>query len=106
MKAITCSQCGALITEITPESKLVNCDYCKAKIPVINEKILEISNREAEEAEKYRQEWKRNEEKAYREYREREANEAANHNRWMIIQIVMLLTILTLPFLLYYLFNG
>ena len=106
MKAITCSQCGALIIEILPESIFVNCDYCNAKIRIIDEKFFEISRREAEEAEKVRREWKDNHEKAKREYREREANEVENHTRWMITQIVfILLIVVILPVLLYYLFN-
>jgi hypothetical protein len=64
MKAITCSQCGALIIEISPECIFVNCDYCNAKIRIIDEKLLEISRREAEEAEKVRRKWKENEAKA------------------------------------------
>ncbi len=42
MKAITCSQCGALITKISTKAGFVSCDYCRAKIPIKIENVLEI----------------------------------------------------------------
>jgi DNA-directed RNA polymerase subunit RPC12/RpoP len=106
MKAITCSQCGALIEDVSLKTSFVRCNYCKANVLIIDEKILEISKREAEEAQRKRHEWKRNEEKTIREYRESQANEVENHSRWMATQIIVLIIILLLPFLLYYIFNG
>ena len=42
MKAITCSQCGALIERIRIDDKFAECAYCHALIPIIKEKILDI----------------------------------------------------------------
>lgn len=44
MKAITCSQCGALIKRISLKDKFANCDYCGAKILIEENKgkIIEI----------------------------------------------------------------
>ncbi len=42
MKAITCSQCGALIKRVRIRDKYAECDYCHATIPVIKEKVIEI----------------------------------------------------------------
>ncbi len=43
MKAITCSQCGALIKRIQEGDRFADCDYCHARIPIAKEKILEVS---------------------------------------------------------------
>jgi DNA-directed RNA polymerase subunit RPC12/RpoP len=32
MKAITCTQCGAIIEDVSPNSLIINCDYCGARI--------------------------------------------------------------------------
>lgn len=106
MKAITCSQCGALITDISFKTNFVQCKYCNAKVVFIDEKIIEISKREAEEAEMNRRKWKTNEDLRISEHRKKVAEEARTHHRWMATQIIFLITILLLPFLLYYLFNG
>jgi hypothetical protein len=45
MKAITCSQCGALIKQIRLRDKFAECDYCHAKIPVEKEKVIVISEK-------------------------------------------------------------
>lgn len=42
MKAITCSQCGALIKRIDTKDKFVACEYCHAKIPIQKEKVFVI----------------------------------------------------------------
>lgn len=49
MKAITCSQCGALVTEISTRDKFANCNYCGAKILIEEnkERIIEIDKKEA-----------------------------------------------------------
>jgi DNA-directed RNA polymerase subunit RPC12/RpoP len=47
MKAITCSQCGALIKRISLKDKFANCDYCGAKILIEEnkERIIEIRDK-------------------------------------------------------------
>ncbi len=47
MKAITCSQCGALIKRISLKDKFANCDYCGAKILIEENKarIIEIRDK-------------------------------------------------------------
>lgn len=47
MKAITCSQCGALIKRISLKDKFAHCDYCGAKILIEEnkERIIEIRDR-------------------------------------------------------------
>lgn len=49
MKAITCSQCGALVTEISIRDKFADCNYCGAKILIEEnkERIIEIGKKEA-----------------------------------------------------------
>lgn len=42
MKAITCSQCGALIKQIRERDKFAECEYCLAKIPIQKEKVIII----------------------------------------------------------------
>lgn len=42
MKAITCSQCGALVKEISLKDKFAFCDYCGAKIRLEENKIIEF----------------------------------------------------------------
>jgi DNA-directed RNA polymerase subunit RPC12/RpoP len=44
MKAITCSQCGALIKRIRERDKFAECEYCHAKIPIQKEKIIVIKD--------------------------------------------------------------
>jgi DNA-directed RNA polymerase subunit RPC12/RpoP len=50
MKAITCTQCGALIKRISLREEFAFCDYCGAKILLEEnkEKILEIPDRKME----------------------------------------------------------
>ncbi len=45
MKAITCSQCGALIKRIRISDKFAECEYCHATIPIIKEKVVEIPDK-------------------------------------------------------------
>lgn len=45
MKAITCSQCGALIKRININDKLVECEYCHASIPILKDNIVEIPDK-------------------------------------------------------------
>lgn len=49
MKAITCSQCGALIKRISLKDKFAFCDYCGAKILIgeNKERIVEIIEKES-----------------------------------------------------------
>lgn len=47
MKAITCSQCGALIKGISAKKDLAECKYCGAEIPVLLEKIFEVPDKPA-----------------------------------------------------------
>ncbi len=51
MKAITCSQCGALIKKISLKEKFAVCDYCGAKILLKEnrDKIVEIPDENAGE---------------------------------------------------------
>jgi DNA-directed RNA polymerase subunit RPC12/RpoP len=53
MKAITCSQCGALIKRISLRDKFALCDYCVAKIifEENKERIVEISDKKENEDE-------------------------------------------------------
>lgn len=44
MKAITCSQCGALIKGISSKSEFADCNYCGAEIPIKLDKIIEIAD--------------------------------------------------------------
>jgi DNA-directed RNA polymerase subunit RPC12/RpoP len=44
MKAITCSQCGAVLTEFSATDKFAGCQYCGAKIRLRPEKIIEVSD--------------------------------------------------------------
>jgi uncharacterized Zn finger protein (UPF0148 family) len=108
MKAITCSQCGALITEISTKSGYVDCIYCHAKIPFRNEKITEISRKKAEEEEK-RQKLREKVKMLRRleagEHREILAEEDRTHHRWMLMQICFLLFVIILPILIYLYFN-
>jgi hypothetical protein len=45
MKAMTCSQCGALIERIRIDDKFAECVYCHALIPVVREKVVEIPDK-------------------------------------------------------------
>ncbi len=47
MKAITCSQCGALIKDISAKKKFADCCYCGAEIPILLEKIFEVPDKPA-----------------------------------------------------------
>lgn len=49
MKAITCSQCGALIKRISLTDKFAHCDYCGAKILIEEnkEQIIEIREKDS-----------------------------------------------------------
>lgn len=47
MKAITCSQCGALIGDVSVSQKFTKCDYCSATFQLEKEKVFEISRKEA-----------------------------------------------------------
>ncbi|MGI9054536.1 MAG: hypothetical protein ACR2F2_01905 [Pyrinomonadaceae bacterium] len=42
MKAITCSQCGALVKEISLKERFADCNYCGAKIRLEENKIIEF----------------------------------------------------------------
>ncbi len=47
MKAIKCSQCGAIIEEISSELEFTKCSYCGATYRLKDVKIIEISRKEA-----------------------------------------------------------
>ncbi len=47
MKAITCSQCGALIKGISAKKGFADCRYCGAEIPILHEKIFEVPDKPA-----------------------------------------------------------
>lgn len=55
MKAITCSQCGALIKGISSKKEFTDCKYCGAEIPVLLEKIFEVPDKPAVEQPKFEQ---------------------------------------------------
>lgn len=46
MKAITCSQCGALIKRIRIRDKFAECEYCHATIPILKDKVIVIPDKE------------------------------------------------------------
>ncbi len=48
MKAITCSQCGALIKRIRISDKFAECEYCFAAIPIEKEKVVELPDKKVE----------------------------------------------------------
>ncbi|CAN5509910.1 hypothetical protein BH10ACI1_BH10ACI1_03710 [soil metagenome] len=70
MKAITCSQCGALIKKISLRDKFACCDFCGAKILIQENKesIVEISDKKEEKTlspwEQYRENHKKIQERA------------------------------------------
>lgn len=68
MKAITCTQCGALIKRISLKEKFAHCDYCGAKILLAENKdnIIEIPNQKEKELTP----WQQHQEN-YRKLRER-----------------------------------
>src|SRR5688500_17527652 len=45
MKAITCSQCGALIKGISAKKEFADCQYCGAEISILIEKIFEVPDK-------------------------------------------------------------
>lgn len=45
MKAITCSQCGALIKRIRERDRFAVCEYCRAKIPIQKEKVIIVPDK-------------------------------------------------------------
>ena len=105
MKAITCSQCGAIITEFTEKMNYVSCEYCYSKIPIKYNKLIEISRREAERANRLRKAWKRRDEVERRLYQDKFAYEAEDHYKRMGFQMIVLLILIALPFILYFVFR-
>lgn len=57
MKAMTCPQCGALIKKISLKDEFADCDYCKAKILLAEnkDKIVEITEKKLTAWEQYRE---------------------------------------------------
>ena len=52
MKAITCPQCGGLISTFLPRQPIVECDYCGAKV-IADERFLMLESFD-DEAAKFR----------------------------------------------------
>ncbi len=57
MKAITCSQCGAVIKRIRLRDKIAYCDYCDATIPIIKDKVVEMADKPESEGVKKLTNW-------------------------------------------------
>lgn len=50
MKALACPQCGAIIKKISDRQTFAECEYCHSKILVPKDKIFEITDEQAENA--------------------------------------------------------
>lgn len=105
MKAITCSQCGALIKQIRKRDKFAQCEYCHAAIPILKDKIFEISEKKAKEQERLRQKIKAMRKVEHDEWRENLSKDHERDNKRMITWTIAFIIICLLPFLLYYIFN-
>lgn len=46
MKAISCTQCGAIISEFSPEDEFAKCSYCNAKYRMRDAKVQDIPRKE------------------------------------------------------------
>lgn len=109
MKAITCSQCGALLKGISTKKELADCIYCGAEIPIRKEKVFEVSDKKAEEEEK-KQKRLREKIRAMRkvehdEWKEDLAKDHERTNKRLITWTIGFIIICILPFLMYYLFH-
>ncbi|MEZ5426204.1 MAG: energy transducer TonB [Pyrinomonadaceae bacterium] len=73
MKAITCSQCGAVIKRIRIRDKYAHCDYCDAVFPIEEKKVIEIPSPPGEDQTQQLSNWEiylRNREEVKKKYPE------------------------------------
>lgn len=112
MKAITCSQCGALIKGISMQKKVVVCKYCGSEMFLKNfqEKVIEIPDKDADKV-KTKTDWEIYLER-HREMRERseiiqsETSFDYDFQGWKILGVIVVIaSVIGFAVLMYHTFN-
>ena len=110
MKAITCSQCGALIKGISMQKKVAECLYCGSEMFLENfkEKVIEIPDNVADKI-NTKSNWEIYLEKR-KEIRERYGNphldEPFEYFQRFFFPIAAIVLVIGFSFLIYYIFNS
>jgi hypothetical protein len=111
MKAITCSQCGALIKGISMKKEFASCDYCGAEmqIKLFEKKVIDIPNKIAKDV-KTQTHWEiylKNREENRRKYNQHHVTISENDDSvaTLFLPGLFIVLVLGLSAFLYYSFN-